>query len=423
MSVYGYARPTTPNLERFAERAVVYERAIAASCWSLPCHASMFTGLFPARHGADDQHQFLDPIHPTLPAIVAASGYRTVALCRKRDVGPATGMDRGFDRFNPPGPLGRRSERIIRRIDNAVARVRGTRDNGFAATSRRFKSVLGQLAGADEPFFLFVSTLESHIPYRPPRRFNRFLPAGVSPAAARQVNQDRWRYMSGNVEMQPGDFDVLAALYDAGILYADHRLGEIFGWLDDARLLDDMLVIITADHGENLGEHGLMAHGYSLYDTVVHVPLIVHYPKGIIEPGRVGHQVQGVDLLPTVLDLLHIPAAVPHQGRSLLSGTPREHTFAEQARPDMATFRRRFPAADVSAHDRELRMIRSEQHKFIWSSDGRHELYDLVDDPDETRSLIGQVPGLESELAGRLQDWHAEVVGPPEVRPAAAGPG
>jgi len=407
LSLYGYERPTTPRLERFAEGAIVYERAIATSCWSLPCHASIFTGLYPSAHGADDQHQFLDQRHPTMAGILADAGYQTIGLCEKRDVGPTTGADRGFQRFDQRH--GSRSGLLTRRLENGFGRLTGTRDAGLARTSRKMRALLPKLAASEEPFFLFVSTVESHIPYRPPRRYDMFRPPGVTRRQAGRVNQDRWAYMSGRVPMEPEDFETLRALYDAGIRYADAALGRWFEWLEALRLLDDTMVIVTADHGENLGEHGLMAHGYCLYDTVIRVPLIIRYPADVAAPGRVTHQVQGVDLLPTVLSLAGVeaPSGVGLAGHDLLSSTRHDYTVAEQARPDMATFRRRFPEADLRAHDRELRMIRTDDAKFIWSSDGRHELYDLLADPGETRDVAGERPDQVAEMARRLEDWVA----------------
>ncbi|TAH48423.1 MAG: hypothetical protein EYC68_20875 [Chloroflexota bacterium] len=411
LSVYGYPRRTTPHLESFSEQCVVYESAIATSCWSLPCHASLFTGLYPSTHGADDQHQFLDAEHPIIGELLSNfHGYRTFAFCTKRDVSPVTGMNRGFQYFNPESN-GRPFKNVFRKLDNGVAKVLGTRDNGLRDINHQLYQLLPQLKANDEPFFLFVSTVEAHIPYRPPKKFNRFLPDGISPQRAARVNMDRWKYMVGRVDMYPQDFEILRALYDAGIAYTDARLEELFGWLRELGLLDDMLVIITGDHGENLGEHNLMAHGYCLYDTVLRVPLIIHFPKGVTPPGRVTEQVQAVDVLPTILTLLgdDTRAMYPYlQGNDLLSAARRPFAVAEQANPDLAIFHRRFPDDDVSRYDRSLRMIRTECHKYIWASDGRHELYDLRDDPGETRNLIRREPELAVQLDRRLKEWLAQ---------------
>ena len=409
LSCYGYHRSTTPNLERFAERCVVYEQTISAGCWSLPGHASIFTGLYPSTHGASDQHQFLVPEHPTMAELLRAYGYRTVALCEKRDVGPFTGLDRGFEWFNP-GNASRPVGRIMRRVDNGIARVLGLHDRGARQTNRRICSLLPQLRADEQPFFMFVSYVESHIPYRPPRAYNCYLPDGVSPAQVRQVNQDRWKYMSDRTSMDEQDFEILTALYDGGIAYADARVAQVLGWLEELNLLDQTMVIITADHGENLGEHQLMAHGYCLYDTVIHVPLIVHYPKGVASPGRVARQIQTVDVLPTILAMLGDTSSETYrslQGDDLLSSSKRDFTIAEQSHPDMTTFHKRFPDADVSKYGRALRMIRTDRYKYIWASDGSHELYDRQMDPDEKCNIIAEHPAIAEDLEQRLTEWRS----------------
>lgn len=410
-SLYGHNRPTTPNIERFAERCVVYDKAISAGCWSLPGHASIFTGLHPATHKANDQTQYLVPEHPTMAEVLRTFGYQTIALCHKRDVGPITGLDRGFDKFNPLSSTNT-LKRLNRRKDNAIARMMGTRDKGAVYTNQKIYKLLPQLQAEGRPFFMFVSYLESHIPYRPPKKFNRYLPDGISPSQVSQVNQDRWKYMVGEAEMSEQDFDILAALYDGAITYGDSRINEMLTWLDQQGMLDDMMIIITADHGENLGEHQLMAHGYCLYDTVIHVPLIIHYPDSLVTPGRVEHQVQTVDLLPTILTMLGDTSSElfrSMQGYDLLSSNRREFTIAEQAHPDLSQFNERFPEADVSKYDRALKMIRTDNYKYIWASDGNQELYDLQADPDELSNIIKDHQNIADDLKSRLKDWQESV--------------
>jgi arylsulfatase A-like enzyme len=168
------------------------------------------------------------------------------------------------------------------------------------------------------------------------------------------------------------------------------------------------MVIVTADHGENVGDHQLMAHKYCLYDTLVHVPLIIRYPQGTIAPGQVTHQVQTLDLLPTVLAMLGDTSSElvsSLQGHDLLSSSRHEFTIAEQARPDLSTFHRRFPGMDISRYDRALKMIRTERYKFIWASDSKHELYDILLDPDETHNIVNQRPEIAQDLHQRLTEW------------------
>ena len=236
-----------------------------------------------------------------------------------------------------------------------------------------------------------------------------YLPEGIPDDRARRFQADVPAYLAGETSMDAEDFALMTALYDAEITYLDARLGELFADLDRLGLLDSTMIIVTADHGENLGEHGLIGHAFSLYDTLVHVPLIIRYPAGTTSPGSVAEQVQTLDIPPTVLALLGEDGSPPYQamqGKNLLDSTQRrEFTVAEQRRPDLSVYRHRFPRADMSRFDRTLQMIRTEQYKLIWASDGRHELYDLQADPGERRNLITERPEIASRLMARLSAW------------------
>jgi arylsulfatase A-like enzyme len=297
---------------------------------------------------------------------------------------------------------------MILKLDNGIAKVLGRPDAGTRYTNRQVYSLLSRLRADERPFFMFVSNLEAHSPYRAPRKYNRYLPDGVSPRQSRRVNQDRYKYMTGHTAMDEQDFEILTALYDGAITYLDTRIAEVLGWLEQLDLLDQTMVIITADHGENFGEHQLISHGYCLYDTVIHVPLIIHYPKGITTPGRVTHQVQTLDLLPTILAMLGDVSSETYrslQGYDLLSSTRRDFTVAEQAHPDLTLFYEKFPAVDVSRYDRALKAIRTDRYKYVWASDGHHELYDLQADPDEECDIIAEHPDTAEALDQRLMEW------------------
>lgn len=409
LSCYGYHRPTAPNLEQFAEHSVVYETAISPAGWSLPSHASMFTGLYPSRHGAHDQHKYLRPEYPTLAEILRSRGYHTLAVCHNEYVSSTTDLNRGFEEFNPAiGKLSRPLRKMKQKAETGAAILLGRRDSGARSINGQVMATLRRLQTAERPFFMFVHYLEPHAPYRPPKKFNRYLPKGVSSREAKQVNQDRVKYLAELVSMDERDFEILTALYDGEITYLDTRIAQVLRWLKESGLTDRTMVIITSDHGENVGDHQMMGHAYCLYDTLLHVPLIIHYPKGTTTPGRVKHQVQTLDLLPTILSMLGDTSSETYrslQGYDLLSSTRRDFTIAEQAKPDLTTFYKRFPSADVSRYDRALKMIRTNRYKYIWASDGNHELYDLQADPDEVRNVVVERPDVAGDLDRRLTEW------------------
>lgn len=409
LSCYGYLRPTTPHLDRFAEQCVVYEQAIATAGWSLPSHASIFTGLYPSRHGAHDQHKFLSPDHPTMAELLRARGYRTLAFCQNQYVGSATDLDRGFEWFNrDAGRAPRPVRRIVKWIGDGLAHMLDQQDSGAWLIHRQIAAALRAGRTDPRPFFIFINYLEPHMPYRSPRSFARHLPSGVTRRQSKQVNVDPWKYMLRPDLMNERDFEIVRGLHDNALSYVDARIAELIGWLKQSSILDRTLVLILSDHGENFGEHGLMGHGYCLYDTILHIPLIVHYPKGTARPGRVSHQVQTVDLLPTILAMLGDISSETYrslQGHDLLSSARHPFTIAEQANPDPRPFNKRFPGADISRFDRALYMLRTDHHKYIWDSKGQHELYDLASDPAEERNIVGERGDIAADLDRQLAGW------------------
>lgn len=422
LSCYGYHRPTTPHLERFAESCVVYEMAISPAGWSLPAHASMFTGLYPSRHGAHDEHKYLDSDHPTMAELLRSRGYRTLAFCDNAYAGPATGLDRGFEEFNESWNLPQSVTELNRKLRMGIAAVFGRRDSGARHTNKQIRAAFRRSQADGRPLFVFAHYGEVHGPYRPRKKDCHFLPVGVSFKAANLVNQDQWKYLVTPSIMDERDFEILTALYDSEITYLDTRIAEVLGWVEDLGILDRTMVIITADHGENIGDHQMMAHKYCLYDTLLHVPLIIHYPAGTAAPGRVEHQVQTLDLLPTVLAMLGDTLSEIHsspQGYDLLSSTRHDFTIAEQAHPDLTTFHKRFPGTDVSRFDRALKMIRTERYKYIWASDGNHELYDLQTDANEQCNIVAERPDMAEDLDRRLAEWRNSFE---EARPSERAP-
>jgi arylsulfatase A-like enzyme len=215
--------------------------------------------------------------------------------------------------------------------------------------------------------------------------------------------------------MSEKDFAVLQACYDGALASLDAEIGALVLWLRQRGMLERTLLIITSDHGENIGDHGLMSHAYSLHDTLIHVPLIVRYPK-LFPPGRrVSQQVQLPDVFPTVLDVLgldlqHIRQEL--QGVSLLAPTPdtaeERLAYAEMLgpHPSIASLNRRTGSPEHTpypAFDRALRCLRTPATKVVWASDGNHALYDLRRDPQETTNLYTQEPQRAKEYLDLLE--------------------
>lgn len=439
LGALGNPRPVTPRLDELARGSRLYTQARSAAVWTLESHASLFTGLHPRQHGVEVEHRFLDPALPTLAETLAARGYQTAGFSTNAWVGPHFGLDRGFQHFSSlwrlfPG-LGRRPfpwwEKALRK------RLLERYDKGARKLNAYVRRWWQQERDPARPFFLFGLYLDAHLPYQPPRGYaERLLPAPAL-AAARRANQDAWAYMAGEASMTPADFAGLRGLYDAEIAYVDEHVGELLDFLRAAGGLENTAVLITADHGENIGDHGLMDHQYCVYDSLAHVPLLIHYPAAF-PPGEDDALVQHTDLFPTLLDLAAAPTAArpPLPGRSLLAPAPRptealarntqhgtrnpEPGIIQYSAPHRHRFARRHPGFDPAAkgYDRTFDAIIQRDYKLIRSSRGQHELYDISDDPGETIDLAAVRPDLVASLAAALDAWLT--AHPPFRQPTAA---
>ncbi|WP_225335213.1 sulfatase [Halomicrobium urmianum] len=416
-----------------------FNQSFASAPWTLPSHASLFTGTTPSKHGAHAGHKHLSNHHATLAEILANEGYETVAVSNNTWISEEFGFDQGFKTFYKTwqyvqsetdlGRVARQEEGIdklrkglralfdgnpVTNFANAVYGqfFRKTEDDGAARTNEWIED---WLASRDDmrPFFLFVNYLEPHLEYRPPRdRAIEHLPDDVTYEEAMDVPQDAWDYIAGTVEMTGKDFEILRSLYRAEISYVHERVEGVVEMLKGADEWEDTLLVVTGDHGENIGEHGLMDHQYALYDTLLHVPLFVH--GGPFGGGEIDDIVQLIDIPPTILDVLDVDAPDAREQFQGISfhpdaGETREHAISEYLapQPSMDAIEERVGELpnDVREYDRSLRAIRTGEYKYIRGSDGSEELYDVRNDPDETDDVADTHDDIVDELAAQLDEW------------------
>ncbi len=406
MSCYGYERETTPNCDRIASQGIRFTRATAASCWTIPSHASLFTGLYPSQHGVDLDTAYLGAGTPTLASYLTSRGYATGSISCNGFITERTNLTHGFElsidavRLRGRGRwVGRLVRPFHRRWQRWTARDRGARH----ATKLALKW-LRRRSDEGRPFFLFMNYMDCHLPYRlkgEPRY--RFL-AESERARADSVPQDPFAVMARRAEMTPQDLDYLQALYDGCLRYLDDHVGVVDAALHELGLADDTLFIVTSDHGESFGEHGLLDHQYGLYEPLLSVPLVFRLP-GQADAGAVSDQlVQHVDILATVADVIGGEIPFDHSGVSVFEASQRDVSLAEYLVPNVKAIRRRFPEADVSRFDVPLRSISTAHHKLIARQDGTVELYDLVADPNEERNIAIAEPELVSRLGERMSE-------------------
>ncbi len=380
LGCYGYPRPTSPNLDRFATQGVRFAHALAPSPWTVPSHASLLTGLLPARHGMLDFDRTLSERIPTLAERLQAAGYETAAFFNIHYFRPPSGLHRGFGHLVQ-----------FRNWDTRRRQLRSA-----PAAIEQLGAWLDERG--DRPFFAFFHTFDVHSDYRPGQAYREaWLQPYQGSFDGRSVTLNRVR--QGFLE--PSDADIAHAvdLYDAGLRQLDDDLGALFELLDRAGVFDDTYVVITSDHGEEFFEHGSVLHGRTLYQEVLSVPLLVRGPG--VPAGRVVETpVQLVDLVPTLLDLLgrEVPAD--------LDGIPLAPLWSDPgavAAPPRSSFAEAAPWKLWVGSDTHLVSVSDGRLKLIHDlASGRSQLFDLESDPAETNDLAADRPERVAELKSEI---------------------
>ncbi len=411
LSLYGYARDTTPDLEAFARTATLYTRAVAASNLTLPTHASLFTGLYPRHHGALVDPELgavgLAERFRTLAEVLREAGYLTLAVvANPAYLAARLGFGQGFDHYDDARPQPFLPElrpqlaasSLVALLDAALSDPDLVRAESAYRRADEINRVvfrlLDQVAGRPQPLFLFVNYMDAHWPYDPPPPFDlRYpgrLPRGERPGRAAFLAAQQLRR-----QLTPAERRHMVSQYDGAIAYLDRALGRLFERLRALGRFDGALVVVTSDHGEALGEHGLLSHGVSLHQHQLHVPLLVKAPQQRAAAVS-GVLVSSVDVMPTILAALslEVPAALP--GLDLLGEGGSERVVISESHPGVV-FSRSHPRLRYAQ-----RALFAGDLKLIASESGQRQLFDLSADPGELRNRFAgdaRAAELEQELA------------------------
>jgi arylsulfatase A-like enzyme len=399
LSVYGYGRRTTPNLEALA--ATVYQRAIASSNWTLPSHASIMTGQSPRRHGAHLSSGTaagglrISESSTTLAEALVREGYDTRAVVANTAVLlPSLGFGRGFDDYERPvaeGPVAPIPDRYLMQspLRRLIARASGNAREYTSADeiSRLAGDALDVGRRTGKPFFLWLNYMDAHSPYAPPAPFDVRYPGkdasfrwDAFPEMFREVTVRRTRVLT---EREIGH---LTSQYDGSIAYLDEQLGCLFERMRATGAYDNTLIIITADHGESLGDAGLLAHSYSLNQSQVWVPLLIKYP-GQTRRETVDVLASSTDILPTVLDVAGYSPLEGAEGHSL-----RDADALRTRRVTAESYTSRGPGFSSQDGRPDEMALYGDRLKLVVGAGGGVELYDLGADPAERRNLAGRQP-------------------------------
>jgi arylsulfatase A-like enzyme len=374
LGCYGYRRPTSPVFDALAEGGVVFEDVSTPAPWTLPAHASLLTGLYPSRHGLKSHERYLPAPIVTLAQVLARKGYRTAAVVNSHNLSSRFGLDRGFQDF--------------RYVEESVAQV--------APTSEIIDQAITWLEKrGDHPLFLFVHTYDVHSDYRSLAEYEAaFVEPYDGPADGTTAQLIAVR--EGKLSLGEADARHLVDLYDAGIRQWDGELGRLLRFLKDNRMLEETLLIITSDHGEEFFEHGGFLHGRTQYQEVMAVPLVLRGP-GLPSGERVAQPASLVDLMPTVLALLRIPAPEALDGRDL-------RPFWQEEERREAGPRLIFGEADHNNQEPDItRAARRGRYKLHYNRlSAASALFNLSEDPRELLDVASRHPGIADQLRGEI---------------------
>ena len=355
LGCYGYAEGETPAIDALARDGVLFEHAIAQVPLTWPSHAAIMTGTYPFSNGVQDfTGQPLSPDFRTLAESLKDQGYATGAVVSAFVLDRSWGLDRGFDSyydaFSGQDFLQKNLGLVDRKAKESVDQA---------------LEWLNDLPDPDQPFFLWLHLFDPHSPYDPPEPY-------------------RSRY-----RQRP---------YDGEVAYMDNQLGRVFRWMEERGLYENALIVFVSDHGESLGEHGEAEHGFFVYNSTVHVPLIVKPPAAAALPARrIPAAVETLSLAPTILDLAAIqdPIQKQFQAGSLLGLM----TAGKEARGQAAYSETFYPFSSFGWSP--LRSLQTASHHYIEAPEA--ELYDLHVDPEEKHNLASEEPDLVASLRQQFQ--------------------
>ena len=357
VSAYGSDLVDTPNIDSFAEEGVLFSNAASTVPFTLPAHSSILTGLYPPGHGVRENVGYtLDDSIPTVAEVLSEGGWNTAGFVSAFVLDRRWGIGRGFGYYFDDFDLAE--------FDTPnLSSVQRSGDVTVAEAVRWLDD-----RPQNSPFFLWLHLYDPHDPYTPPEPFKSMYPN------------------------RP---------YEGEVAYTDSLIGEFRNSLEERGLLDQSLVILTADHGEGLGDHGEASHGFFVYDTTIHVSLIVRPPVGSVAGRVVDSAVSHVDIFPTILDSVGLAAPKAVHGQSLLPMIAGENVELDRGVYSESLY----PLLHYGWAP--LRAIRTDNRKLINAP--RSEVFDVVEDPREQRDLSLEQPAVTSELEERLSELRAKI--------------
>jgi len=405
LSCYGYKKKTTPMIDLLAEKGVRFSKAYSTSPWTLPSHASMFTGLYPTKHNAVEENFAIEKKAAMLAQRFQDAGYATGGFVSHYYLSKDYGFDRGFDKFEM-------------QLDDATA------DKMIGSASKWIRD------NRKKSFFAFIHLFDVHTPYTPPLKFaKKYYPSDMAAITGSTRDVLSVVHQKDPIERRKM-LRALTALYDGEIDFVDSQIAALFKKLQVFKLDKKTLIVIVSDHGEEFFEHGLMEHGFTLYDEQIHIPFIFYCPKSIAKGRVVDVPVSLVDLMPTLLDYAGLQKPTDIDGLSLLKLIEKPIKTPDGLSP-METpeqLRERVLHAHTTRQGPDRMCVLNDGIKYIYSPRFKlsyrefgPEMYNLISDQNEQENIIEKDDGALAEkylallLKGNMYKerkvWHVRWAG------------
>lgn len=392
IGAHGYHRPITPNIDRLIETGLDYTYAISPSIWSLPSYTSLLTGLYPRQHGVNSKGSALNSNVVTLAQRFQRAKYATACFSNNAWLAPTFGVGCGFDRFDTMWYSAQRNAfaKLTFLSDKLWGTFVGNVDKGARRTNYRILEWLR--SKRDEPTFTFVAYMELHMPYSN----HRSLLPTVAPRhklrfAQKKTMEISWiESLPAPHEFAPGLLEEVNLRYDLEMRYIDGVVGDLLTQLKQEKLLEKTIVIITADHGDILGEHSMLGHQWSVSEQLRHVPLIIWAPWIWSQSKKITDIVQTLDLPATICHWANIRWEVNGEGHLLPDEDGlgrREFAITDYPEPHLDLVRKRYPDKDLSSIAVGLTCVSDKRYKVIYTTKGEWSGFDLATDPEEKNPL------------------------------------
>ena len=410
LGVYGYSRPTSPQIDALAEDSVVFDQTYAPAPWTLPSVTSLITSTFVCEHGVESNQNKLGPDLPTLAGQLSSIGYVTAGLYANAYVGPKFGLDRGYQKLNKVRQqfVARADvERLLNEIGNTPVNPTGV-----------------------GPFFFYLHTTEPHNPYSAPFRVTNWFGKVTNAQRARMQSSvaklrgltmfdwatgqvvgatDNSDLQDGSIADLEGMRDIVDFLYDAAVRWSDTNLKNIIDVLKNRGVWDEAIFIFLSDHGEELGDHGGWLHDQSVYEELARVPLLMHFPDNEFAGLRITAPVSLVDIMPTIFDYLGRSELCERCRGTSLMPLLTGQKVSSQSETSIVAMRK-----NVMKYYRPWKQSRGDLNvvarqgpwKGIWNEEHESmELYDLDKDPAEKVDVSATQANLASTLSSQARAW------------------